>query len=664
MRSLVRTLFGAVSCWCLALASPLASHASPAFIVDNLANAHDHAENLVDQQALGQAFTTDGHAYRLATVTATLVLPPGVSAATVEVQLRATDLKKNQPGAILETWNGVNVTENQPQDFIEYSAGQGTPLSPNTQYWLVVRTLSGDPVNWTATSNPASTGSGSKGIPLFTSKLTAQPIWKALSDPVSLNFSVRGYIVPPALLTGPGAGGSPLVRAFNPATEAVVNESSDFDAATTFGVRVAAADFDGDGIPDKIVGTGPGGGSRVKLIRGSDGATLEDFSAFEPGFNGGVFVAAGDVNGDGVPDIIVGADAGDGPQVKVFSGKDGALLKSFLAFGAGLRSGVRVAAGDLDGDGCADIIVAPGPGGSPEVKVFSGKTGAVLADFYAYDFSFRGGVFVACGDVYGTGTPAIITGPDAASGNLPVEIFSGPDLSGFKSFVPVPGFTGGYRVAAGDLNDNGIAEIIVGAGPGGEPFLATYDASSPAPANESFDAYSNTFTGGIYVAGTTLPQRVVLPIMAAGAGSGKVTGKFLQPLVHHGGPSVEQSAIEPRLTELFTLTATPDRGSAFNGWTDQNGVVVGYDETSSFRMSPGLTLQANFIVAPLPVSMPLTMGCSCLTIPPSAATSPPGSARRAPWASRWTSALRPASCMSSSRRASCSAPATSSAWST
>src|SRR5688500_7413456 len=63
-------------------------------------------------------------------------------------------------------------------------------------------------------------------------------------------------------------------------------------------------------------------------------------------FLGGISVAAGDVNNDGFADIIAGARAGGGPQVLVFSGRDGSILHNFMAFGEGFRGGISVAAGD------------------------------------------------------------------------------------------------------------------------------------------------------------------------------------------------------------------------------------------------------------------------------------------------------------------------------
>ncbi|MFZ9794428.1 MAG: trypsin-like serine protease, partial [Gemmataceae bacterium] len=83
--------------------------------------------------------------------------------------------------------------------------------------------------------------------------------------------------------------------------------------------------------------------------------------AFDPGFTGGVTVAMGDVNQDGFEDLIVGAGAGGGPHIKVFSGADyKTVLYSFFAFEPTFTGGVTLASGDTNNDGYWDIIVGAG----------------------------------------------------------------------------------------------------------------------------------------------------------------------------------------------------------------------------------------------------------------------------------------------------------------
>ena len=117
-----------------------------------------------------------------------------------------------------------------------------------------------------------------------------------------------------------------------------------------------------------VIGPGPGGTAPIQYIEPTGTRTIDAF----PGFLGGVSMTLGDVNGDGVVDVIAGAGPGGGPHVRVFSGVDFAELASFFAYDPVFAGGVHVAAGDVDGDGRADIITGAGPGGGPHVQVFSG----------------------------------------------------------------------------------------------------------------------------------------------------------------------------------------------------------------------------------------------------------------------------------------------------
>jgi hypothetical protein len=70
-------------------------------------------------------------------------------------------------------------------------------------------------------------------------------------------------------------------------------------------------------------------------------------------------------------------------------------LRDFFAYASTFTGGVRVAAADVDGDGFADIITAPGATGAPDMRVFDRGTTLLLDEFMAYDPSFLGGVFVS-----------------------------------------------------------------------------------------------------------------------------------------------------------------------------------------------------------------------------------------------------------------------------
>ncbi len=235
-----------------------------------------------------------------------------------------------------------------------------------------------------------------------------------------------GLAVTGIFAVGAGAGGGPEVKVYDALTGLIKFDFFAFAPTFTGGVSVAIGDVNGDGVPDIITGAGSGGGPHVKVFSGVDGHLLQSFFAYNSSFTGGVFVAAADVNGDGKADIVTGAGAGGGPEVRVFSGANNALLADFFAYAPIFGGGVRVAASDVNGDGHADIITGPGFSGGPEVKVISGATQGLIFDFDAFSASYTGGLTVAGGDLDGDGKAEMIVGQSQGSGAL-VRTFSGID---------------------------------------------------------------------------------------------------------------------------------------------------------------------------------------------------------------------------------------------
>jgi hypothetical protein len=311
------------------------------------------------------------------------------------------------------------------------------------------------------------------------------------------------FIRESVIAVAPGAGGGPHVRTFEGADGAAQQSFFAYDPAFTGGVSVATCDLDGDHYPDLVTGTGPGGAPHVRTFSGLTGLPLAgpvgSFLAYDPGFTGGVSVACGDVDGDGTPDIVVGAGAGGGPHVRVFRGGDATLLADLFPYDPGFVGGVRVAAGDVTGDGRADIVTATGPGGGPHVRVFDGVTLTEVLGLFAYDPGLLSGLFVAVADVDADGYADIITGPDAG-GAPDVRVFRGVDGSLLlELFAYDIGFRGGVRVAGGDLTGDGRAEILTAAGAGGGPHVRVLDGTTGGLVGEIFP-YSPGFTGGLFVA--------------------------------------------------------------------------------------------------------------------------------------------------------------------
>jgi hypothetical protein len=250
-----------------------------------------------------------------------------------------------------------------------------------------------------------------------------------------------------------------------------------------------------------VVGTPPptssGGSSTVTLydpVTGVETGTAVPF----PGFNGPIKVVSGDFNNDGVAEIFAGAGFGGGPAIAILNSQTGEVMEAFFAFDQAFTGGVFVAVQDVNGDGVLDIIASAGPTGGPEVRIFDGNGLTVLRSFYAYAVDFTGGVTVASVDFNNDGILDLVTG--AGPGGAPhVKVYDGATNAIISQwYAYATDFTGGVFVAIGDISNDGTFEVVTGAGAGGSPVVGVWDPNTGALLAQ-FMAYAEDFTGGVRV---------------------------------------------------------------------------------------------------------------------------------------------------------------------
>jgi subtilisin-like proprotein convertase family protein len=216
-----------------------------------------------------------------------------------------------------------------------------------------------------------------------------------------------------------------------------------------------------------------------------------------PGFSGSVRVASGDVNGDGVDDLIYGQGPGpgSGSEVKIFDGASALFghsavpIADFFAYsnvaGAattpGFNGGVFVAAADFNRDGFAELVVSPGAGARGHVKVFDFNNGSggflgsnptLRTSFFAYtDFAGEIRVTTLTRTIGGVATPFLVTSSGAGTTQCDVRLYANANTIGQVAdgvfvppavqFFPFPGYSGGVSVAAGDTDGDGNDELFV-----------------------------------------------------------------------------------------------------------------------------------------------------------------------------------------------------------
>lgn len=301
-------------------------------------------------------------------------------------------------------------------------------------------------------------------------------------SPGRVRPSLRSCLLVPALLVGAGLSG--------PASAQVARfEAQGAAAGDQLGTGVCGVgDIDGDGYSDFLVGVRFGGVvplvGRAVLYSGKTGAVLHEYLGATPQEEfGRTVAAAGDLNQDGVPDLLIGAVSDDtvfpdAGSVSAYSGADHSLLYRVDGAAGGVFCGFWVRGGlDVDQDGHDDFVVGSvaddrpgGPTVTGSARVISGLTGADLWAFYgdASGDAFGQGVDLI-EDLNGDGHPDILVGggkPAAGAAGY-VRVFSGQSGALLYQLNGAVDESFGTHISrCADLDGDGWPDFLVGASAG------------------------------------------------------------------------------------------------------------------------------------------------------------------------------------------------------
>lgn len=222
----------------------------------------------------------------------------------------------------------------------------------------------------------------------------------------------------------------------------------------------------------------------------------EKVSLFDGRFTGGASIAAGDVNGDGVEEWIVGAGPGGGPSVQIIDAS-GQTIDSWFAYKKNMFGGIMVAAADLDADGRDEVITAPQGDLASEIRVFS--AGQLVRAFLAFPSSYHEGVNLTAFPADDKGPSAIIVGTRGLRKNE-VRVYSAAGRLQWSWLTDVArDVESGVTVAAGWSKTWDERVIILGAGRGSAPRVLVYGFDTRQNLSSWF-AFNKKSTHGVNVA--------------------------------------------------------------------------------------------------------------------------------------------------------------------
>jgi len=259
---------------------------------------------------------------------------------------------------------------------------------------------------------------------------------------------------------------------------------------------ISTGDINNDGEEEIILSAGIGQEPFVRIYN-RHGKLLKQFLAFDKSFKGGVNLAILNHSQLGEASMVAAPLSNGAGQISIFD-SNGKIKRKIWVDGKKWRGGYNIAAGDVDANGEEEIIIGYGYGQAPQVKILN-SNGGLLSSFLAYEKKFKGGVKVAVSNLNGRlshNQAEIIVAPGRGREPL-IKIFNNRAQLKKQFLAFTKNWQGGVNLAAGDLNNDGLNEIAVSAQSGAAPHVRAFDGNGVLL--ESFYAWEEAFKGGVNI---------------------------------------------------------------------------------------------------------------------------------------------------------------------